>query len=350
MKIKIIILPIILLLSLNISLSQSKADLISQIDDKERKYKFYYNRLKDSLNFRNHEISLKFNKIIDSLKKENLYFKEGLNRDLLDSLKYLNHKITNLSTENKVFSGENMKIRDSLNFLKNKMHDIFHIDGNIAKQFTHNNNTYDCYFVNLINSEIKFYWKHENKPILSIKKLEEVIDKEKRSLVFATNAGMYLSDHSPQGLFIQNGKTLVQLDKKKEEYGNFYMQPNGVFSIDSSNTGKIMTTDDFIPDGVKFATQSGPIVLLNGEINQKFGKNATSLNIRSGVGIIDSNNIVFVISNQKVNFYDFATIFKEKLNCSDAIYLDGAISEMFLPELSRFQNGGEFGPIIGIVK
>ena len=215
MKIKIIILPIILLLSLNISLSQSKADLISQIDDKERKYKFYYNRLKDSLNFRNHEISLKFNKIIDSLKKENLYFKEGLNRDLLDSLKYLNHKITNLSTENKVFSGENMKIRDSLNFLKNKMHDIFHIDGNIAKQFTHNNNTYDCYFVNLINSEIKFYWKHENKPILSIKKLEEVIDKEKRSLVFATNAGMYLSDHSPQGLFIQNGKTLVQLDKKK---------------------------------------------------------------------------------------------------------------------------------------
>ena len=75
MKIKIIILPIILLLSLNISLSQSKADLISQIDDKERKYKFYYNRLKDSLNFRNHEISLKFNKIIDSLKKENLYYK-----------------------------------------------------------------------------------------------------------------------------------------------------------------------------------------------------------------------------------------------------------------------------------
>lgn len=350
MEIKIIILPIMLFLALNISQGQTKDELNQKISDNRKSYNLLYNRLKDSLNLKNYEDAFKFNIIIDSLRKENLYFKNAFSGDLIDSLKHLNYKIANLIVENKGLSSKNIKIRDSLNLLKRKMYDLFHIDGNMAKRFTHNNNTYDCYFVNLKNSEIKFYWKHENKPIRSIKKLEEVIDKDKKSLVFATNAGMYLSDQSPQGLFIQNGKTLVQLDKKKEEYGNFYMQPNGVFSIDSNNIGKILTTDDFIPDGVKFATQSGPIVLLNGVINQKFVKNAPSLNIRSGVGIIDSNNIVFVISNQKINFYDFASIFKEKLNCSDAIYLDGAISEMFLPELSRFQNGGDFGPIIGIVK
>ena len=159
MEIKITILPLMLFLTLNISQGQTKDELNQKITDNRKSYNLLYNRLKDSLNLKNYEDAFKFNSIIDSLRKENLYFKNAFSGDLIDSLKHLNYKIANLSVENKVLLSKNIKIRDSLNLLKRKMYDLFHIDGNMAKRFTHNNNTYDCYFVNLKNSEIKFYWK-----------------------------------------------------------------------------------------------------------------------------------------------------------------------------------------------
>lgn len=42
--------------------------------------------------------------------------------------------------------------------------------------------------------------------------------------------------------------------------------------------------------------------------------------------------------------------FKEKLKCTNALYLDGAISETYLPEIGRFQNGGNFSSMIAITK
>ena len=55
-----------------------------------------------------------------------------------------------------------------------------------------------------------------------------------------------------------------------------------------------------------WATQSGPMLLINGAINPEFQENSANLKIRSGVGIIDDRNVVFVISNEPINFYDFA--------------------------------------------
>ena len=57
---------------------------------------------------------------------------------------------------------------------------------------------------------------------------------------------------------------------------------------------------------------------------------------------------VFIISNKPVNFYDFAIFFKSYFGCKDALFLDGSISQMYAPSISRFERDGKFGAIIGI--
>jgi uncharacterized protein YigE (DUF2233 family) len=89
---------------------------------------------------------------------------------------------------------------------------------------------------------------------------------------------------------------------------------------------------------------------VNGDINPNFKKGSTNVNIRSGVGYMSSSKVVFIISNEEINFYDFAKVFKDCFGCTDALYLDGAISQMYLPEIGRYDSGGNFGGIIGIIK
>lgn len=307
---------------------------------------------KDSL-VKENELA-KFTFKVDSLSDEVKIIKRTSNSELWDLVDSLKDVLTHKETLLKESFYKNQHLTDTNRVLKSKLSLLYKLPGNEAKQVNYNNNTYDCYIVDIKKSDIQFYWKDDkNKPLLSLNNLAVLTESRQKVLVFATNAGMYLSNHAPQGLFIQNGKSLVPIDRRKEEYGNFYMQPNGVFLIDSSNVAKILKTDQFddnMAKKVKFATQSGPMVVESGKVNQKFKINSNNLNIRSGVGIIDSDHVVFVISNQQVNFYDFANVFKEEFNCSDALYLDGAISEMYLPELGRFEDGGNFGPIIGITK
>ena len=92
------------------------------------------------------------------------------------------------------------------------------------------------------------------------------------------------------------------------------------------------------------------MLLKDGIINDKFTPGSSNLNIRNGVGVIDSTHVVFVISNQRVNFHDFASLFKDEFGCTNALYLDGAISEAFIPGLARPEEGRSLGPIIGIIK
>jgi hypothetical protein len=79
----------------------------------------------------------------------------------------------------------------------------------------------------------------------------------KRPLL-AMNAGMFHEDRAPVGLYVEDGKTLVNADTSDGE-GNFYMKPNGVFFIAGDRAG-IMETTRFVKDKPKvdFATQSAP--------------------------------------------------------------------------------------------
>jgi len=187
----------------------------------------------------------------------------------------------------------------------------------------------------------------------SYRNLGNLINEHKSDTVlFATNAGMYLKNNEPKGLYIENGIEINSIDKKTEGYGNFYMQPNGIFFI-KKDSAFVSTTSEYLKNDLNkalFATQSGPMLLIDDTINSKFAKNSTHLNIRSGVGVTKKNEIVFIRSKVPVTFYELAKLFKEKYHCNNALYLDGVISRMYLPEINAADTGGDFGPIIYITQ
>lgn len=175
------------------------------------------------------------------------------------------------------------------------------------------------------------------------------------------NAGMYnTTDGFPQGLLITQGKKIRDLDLTEvTKYGNFYLQPNGVFFVDSTQKFTVLERKRYlellsttqIP--IIQATQSGPMLVINGNIHPAFKYRSTNLNIRNGVGIIKSSNrtgAVFLISEEPVNLYEFALAFQGLFQCDQALYLDGAISKMFVNETSNVLGtlGGELGPVISI--
>ena len=98
---------------------------------------------------------------------------------------------------------------------------------------------------------------------------------------------------------------------------------------------------------MKWATQSGPMLVIDGAIHSAFKKGSINVNIRNGVGILPDNKIVFAISKEEINFYDFAEYFKN-LGCKNALYLDGFVSRMYLPEKNLSATDGAFGVIIGV--
>jgi uncharacterized protein YigE (DUF2233 family) len=203
------------------------------------------------------------------------------------------------------------------------------------------------YTADLKKQDLKLYWKDDKKQLFkSIGSLKTWLESKNEKLVFAMNGGMYKTDNSPLGLFIQEYKTINRLNKANAS-GNFYLNPNGVFYITSSNEPTICTTQKFIDNGkIKYATQSGPMLVIDGKIHPGFKQGSTNVNIRNGVGILPGNKVIFAMSKGFINFYDFAEFFK-KAGCINALYLDGAISQTYLPEKNWVQAGGNFGVIIG---
>jgi uncharacterized protein YigE (DUF2233 family) len=199
--------------------------------------------------------------------------------------------------------------------------------------------------------QLAFYWKNEQGALYrSIGNLRTQLAARQRKLVFAMNGGMYMENKAPLGLFIENGKTLAPLNRSANSTGNFYMQPNGVFYITAGHTPVICRTADFKPAArVQYATQSGPMLVIDGRINPLFKQGSANLNIRNGVGILPGGKAVFVMSKEGVNFYDFAAYFKQ-LGCSNALYLDGFVSRTYLPARHWEQTDGDFGVIIAVTE
>lgn len=194
---------------------------------------------------------------------------------------------------------------------------------------------------------IEFFWKNANgENFENFQNLKQALEKENRELIFAMNGGMFKEDLSPQGLYVENGKLLSQTDTIQNGYGNFYLQPNGVFYLTNDNEPFICKTTDFAFSGnIKYATQSGPLLLINGDIHPKFVQGSNNLNIRNGVGILPDGKLLFAMSKEKINFYDFAGFFKAH-GCKNALYLDGFVSKTYLPSDNWVQSGGAFGVIV----
>lgn len=206
------------------------------------------------------------------------------------------------------------------------------------------------YIANPKTDKVTLYFQDEKGANFgSIQNLKTMLNQKGKELVFAMNGGMYKKDQSPQGLFIENGITKSKVDTDSGS-GNFYLKPNGIFYLTNKNEPKIVQTTAFKNNSsIKFATQSGPMLLVDGEIHKAFGKGSTNLNIRNGVGILPNGQVIFALSRKEINFYDFASFFKEK-GCKNALYLDGFVSRAYCPSQNWKQTDGDFGVIIAVTK
>ncbi|MCX7305429.1 MAG: phosphodiester glycosidase family protein [Hyphomicrobiales bacterium] len=167
--------------------------------------------------------------------------------------------------------------------------------------------------------------------------------------VFAMNAGMYHEDMTPVGLHVEDGVEQSPLNRS-DAPGNFFMKPNGVFYVDESGNAGVLETTAYAASGIrpKLATQSGPMLVIDGKLHPRFEENGASRYIRNGVGTNGGRHVVFAISRQPVSLGSFARLFRDSLGIRNALFFDGAISA--LHDGKKYLVGGGYpaGPILAV--
>ena len=199
--------------------------------------------------------------------------------------------------------------------------------------------------------DIRLFFQDQTGKIFGqFQELDNFLKEQDLDIIFATNGGMYHADRSPVGMYVENFKEFSPLINR-EGPGNFGLLPNGVFCFNKKEF-LILETKEFARRKIQcqYATQSGPLLVMDGKIHPKFIKNGASKFVRSGVGISkDGLEAIFLISNQAVNFYHFASTFLDHLKIDNALYLDGNISRLYSPKLNRIDFGFDIGPIVAVV-
>jgi prepilin-type processing-associated H-X9-DG protein len=168
------------------------------------------------------------------------------------------------------------------------------------------------------------------------------------ALSFAMNAGMYDKGQAPVGLYVEEGRELKRLSTA-DGPGNFHLKPNGVFWVKGERAG-VLDTARYARARVRpdFATQSGPMLVIDGQIHPKISSDGPSQKIRNGVGVReDGHTAVFAISERPVSFGAFARLFRDDLGCRNALFLDGSVSSLYAPNLGRSDLSRPLGPLIG---
>lgn len=179
--------------------------------------------------------------------------------------------------------------------------------------------------------------------------LRDLLRDNREAMVFGMNGGMYHPDYSPVGLLVENGRLRTPLNHD-DGTGNFFLKPNGVFYVGRGTAG-VMESEAYgaaKPEPL-YATQSGPMLVIDGSIHPRFLPQSDSLNIRNGVGIQPDGRVAFAISHRPVRFFDFATLFRDRLGCQSALYLDGSISSLYAPEVLRNDRSARMGLIVTVV-
>ncbi len=205
--------------------------------------------------------------------------------------------------------------------------------------------------VDLRTTNLRTFYKEDNGALYqNFEAIAEDQKTEGNELIFAMNGGIFNKDRSPTGLYIEDGKEITPINTNKGK-GNFFLEPNGILTITKDNNATITNTPKYKQlTNTRTAIQSGPQLLTTGNIHPKFNENSTNTHIRNGVGVIDQNTLVFAMSRKKVNLFTFASFFKDKFECQDALYLDGFVSKVYSPELELTDMESDFSVIIGVVQ
>lgn len=184
------------------------------------------------------------------------------------------------------------------------------------------------------------------KPLRDLARLAAV-----EPFILAMNAGMYHEDFTPVGLYVEGGREQSPLNLA-DAPGNFFMKPNGVFYVDEAGNAGVLESTAYAAAGIRprLATQSGPMLVIDGEIHPRFEENGMSRHIRNGVGVDNQRRVVLAISRSPVSLGSFARLFRDELGCSNALFLDGAISA--LHDGRKYLVGGKYpaGPMLAVRK
>jgi uncharacterized protein YigE (DUF2233 family) len=208
--------------------------------------------------------------------------------------------------------------------------------------------------------DLKLYWRgQDGRAFRTFDALASELEEQGQSLQFAMNGGMYEDDFSPVGLYVENGRRLAKINRKivrgrPSQVPNFYKKPNGVFYFGDDGAG-VLPTERYIETRPKaqFATQSGPMLVIDGKIHPAFLVKSKDFKPRNGVGVSPDGKAHFVMTRGRVSFYEFAQFFRDGLGTQNALFLDGGSAPgIYAPGLRRNDapSHGGYGPIIAVVE
>jgi uncharacterized protein YigE (DUF2233 family) len=187
-------------------------------------------------------------------------------------------------------------------------------------------------------------------PLRTLARLEAHLGPRAGRLLFAMNAGMYDDRGMPIGLYVERSRERHPVVLRAGP-GNFGMKPNGVMAVGADGKLAIMTSEDWARSGRKarWATQSGPMLVIGGRLHPAIQPNGSSLYVRNAVGAVPGGDGWFVISEEPVSFGRLARFLRDGLGCRDALYFDGAVSSLWAPSLGRRDGGFLLGPMVAVL-
>jgi len=187
-------------------------------------------------------------------------------------------------------------------------------------------------------------------PIRRLADLEASLGQRGPDVAFAMNAGMFDEDGRPIGLAIVDGKPVHAINRRKGG-GNFHLMPNGVFLVRRNGRAEVMSSADYKPSqDIRFATQSGPMLVIDGKLHPAFDRDGQSKYIRNGVGISPDGRPRFVISEDQVSLGKFARFFRDRLKSRNALFFDGAVSALWDPANGRRDMTVPLGPMVVVFR
>jgi uncharacterized protein YigE (DUF2233 family) len=181
-------------------------------------------------------------------------------------------------------------------------------------------------------------------------RLSPQLGDDRLRVLFAMNAGMFNNRGAPIGLYVEAGIRRHRINLSRGP-GNFHLLPNGVFWQSADGAVHVTESRAYAAQAPRprLATQSGPMLVIEGEIHPSFSDDGDSRLIRNGVGVLDDHTAFFAISETDVSFGKFARFFRDSLQCRNALFLDGNVSSLWVPSRHRRDDARLLGPMLVVL-